>query len=440
MKRLFCLFLILPIFTVSASITDELNSFLDFFFDNGGEESPKPQKETPVFVPQKTDIPETQSDIQKEIMATENELNRFEDQLNHTEEELWNIQSQRQSTQEILTALDQQRSIVTQKLEKIQQQKKKWEATLTDIAQEKSDLKAEIRIREQEYTDNFVTQFLRKQSLSQDQNIRMIKWFFSDKTISEILDEQTQESNKQQKQQHKLTTLERKKNYLDRQESHAATLFGYIKDLEQRTAKERKKLTDLTEAKARLLGRLEYSEGRRAKEEENFLREYNQRIIDLENLRIALEQAPPEKTVSDSPTNQTLSSPLTIPLKVTAQFKSDTYKQEFGREHLGLDLYAPQGSTVLAPRKGTVEKVALNGQGYSYLILNHGNDLFTVYGHLSDILVNEGQEIQTGETIALSGGTPGTPGAGYFTSGPHLHIEVFHNGQFRDPEPLLIQE
>lgn len=57
----------------------------------------------------------------------------------------------------------------------------------------------------------------------------------------------------------------------------------------------------------------------------------------------------------------------------------------------------------------------------------------SVYGHMSNILVNAGQLISQGSIIGLSGGMPGTKGAGYMTTGPHLHFEIHHNGIYVDP-------
>ncbi|MFH0834189.1 MAG: M23 family metallopeptidase, partial [Patescibacteria group bacterium] len=63
--------------------------------------------------------------------------------------------------------------------------------------------------------------------------------------------------------------------------------------------------------------------------------------------------------------------------------------------------------------------------------------LATVYGHISRILVKEGDLVRAGDLIGLSGGIPGTPGAGYMTTGAHLHFEVIDHGEHKNPLDYL---
>jgi hypothetical protein len=78
-----------------------------------------------------------------------------------------------------------------------------------------------------------------------------------------------------------------------------------------------------------------------------------------------------------------------------------------------------------------------NGYGYSYLILAHAGGFMTVYGHVSEFRVAEGEKVFAGQIVALSGATPGTKGAGLMTTGAHLHFEVLKGGKYVDPLDYL---
>lgn len=129
----------------------------------------------------------------------------------------------------------------------------------------------------------------------------------------------------------------------------------------------------------------------------------------------------------------TLSWPI-IPRKgLSAYYLDPSYEGVFGVKHYAIDIPTPQGTEIKAPALGYVYKVSDNGNGYSSLIIAHRDNLMTVYGHVSEFLVKEGDLVHEGDVIALSGGMPGTKGAGYMTTGAHLHLEVFQNGEHVDP-------
>jgi len=120
------------------------------------------------------------------------------------------------------------------------------------------------------------------------------------------------------------------------------------------------------------------------------------------------------------------------PEAITAYFHDLNYPKRWGT-HEAIDIRAKQFTEIRAPANGYVFQTKDNGMGYSYIILAHKNKLITVYGHVSEIKVKPGTVVKQGDVIGLTGGMPGTKGAGWQTTGPHLHFEVWHDGQQVDP-------
>ena len=98
--------------------------------------------------------------------------------------------------------------------------------------------------------------------------------------------------------------------------------------------------------------------------------------------------------------------------------------------HNGMDLAVPAGTPVRAALPGRVKTAKYhNSYGY-YVMIDHGNGLSTLYAHNSKLLVQAGQTVQAGDVISLSGSTGRS-------TGPHLHFEVWANGQRTNPRSYL---
>lgn len=123
---------------------------------------------------------------------------------------------------------------------------------------------------------------------------------------------------------------------------------------------------------------------------------------------------------------------------ITAYFHDPDYPYRNIFEHPAVDIATGHGTAIRAARSGYVARVQYDGTTkYAYIMLVHSGGISTVYGHISKPLVKEDSYVVQGETIALSGATRGTVGAGNLTTGPHLHFEVRLNGIPVDPLQYL---
>jgi len=111
--------------------------------------------------------------------------------------------------------------------------------------------------------------------------------------------------------------------------------------------------------------------------------------------------------------------PLTIPAIISSAFGYRIHPIDgVEKFHYGTDIAAPEGTPVVAVYGGRVEIAGwLGGLGWA-VVISHGDHLETRYGHLSQILVQQGEEIEQGRVIGLVGSSGKS-------TGPHLHFEMW---------------
>jgi murein DD-endopeptidase MepM/ murein hydrolase activator NlpD len=102
------------------------------------------------------------------------------------------------------------------------------------------------------------------------------------------------------------------------------------------------------------------------------------------------------------------------------------------RLHQGLDLAAPAGTEVYAAAEGTVTETGEDPVYGRYVIIRHGENWASLYGHLQNIETTLRSEVRSGTLIGRVGSTGQS-------TGPHLHFELRRNGQAQDPGKYLFQ-
>ena len=101
--------------------------------------------------------------------------------------------------------------------------------------------------------------------------------------------------------------------------------------------------------------------------------------------------------------------------------------------HTGIDIYAPHGSKVRATADGVVVLAGWYGDYGKTVIIRHPSGYLTLYAHLSQIDVKEGQRVKAGDVVGRVGSTGRS-------TGPHLHYEVIKNNRPIDPSKFLAWE
>ncbi|HZP43788.1 MAG TPA: M23 family metallopeptidase [Candidatus Binatia bacterium] len=115
---------------------------------------------------------------------------------------------------------------------------------------------------------------------------------------------------------------------------------------------------------------------------------------------------------------------------------------EFGRRrspwngrpelHEGIDIGGAPGTPITAPAAGTVVTAGSGGDYGRHVVIDHGNGVKSLFGHMKEIDVKAGEHVAKGQVVGLVGGSGRS-------TGPHLHYEVRVDGKPVDPRGFLLE-
>jgi murein DD-endopeptidase MepM/ murein hydrolase activator NlpD len=141
---------------------------------------------------------------------------------------------------------------------------------------------------------------------------------------------------------------------------------------------------------------------------------------DLPSLTAAVDRYIPRTIDENTPAPSTMTAAYIWPAKGVL---TSGFGRRWGRPHKGIDVANGTGTPIYASADGVIEKAGWNNGGYGNLVdIRHNDGSMTRYGHNSKILVQAGQAVRQGDTIALMGSTG-------FSTGPHTHFEIHPSGK-----------
>ncbi len=361
------------------------------------------------------------SSLQKQIDERKNKVQDLQKQIDAMKKIL-------QSKQLEKSSLQNQLGLINGRIEKGKVDLKitKNELQETELVLKETELK--ITEKEQDIAEeqSHMSDLVRALDFSERQTLVSI--FARGKTLSDYFSAQDAIRSVDTELTRALIHLMLAKQDLNQQKSELDSAKVRLESQKQTLLGKQEQLQNQSDAKAQLLLQTKQSESKFQKLVADLKRQYSStegEIASIERQVRARLQNNRGRTIPTGPTQLFWPTPSRV---ITASFHDPDYPFRHIFEHPGIDIRAAQGTAIRAAGNGIVARAKNAGLGYSYVIIIHNNKLSTLYGHLSQILVKEDDAVSAGDVIAYSGGTPGTPGAGPFVTGAHLHFEVRSEG------------
>ncbi len=321
--------------------------------------------------------------------------------------------------------LENQVAIFDAKIEQLELQIKDTDVQIND-KQNKIDILTNEIARQQrmlEYQKGILDESLQMLYEQREQNVVMM--LLSSQDFSDFVKQITYVEAVKEQVRMTIGEINKLKSSLEQQRVQLNSEKDELEDLKSRKEEEQGALENQKDAKSLLL---EQTKG----EEEEFQNQLRDAVAEEESVSAEID-----KLIEEARRNLEINYPdlgggdgFGYPLagvnrvSVVGGDYMDPY-YGFGFPHTGIDLAASQGTPIYAAANGVVVVAHdSGGGGLSYIAIQHGNGYLTKYLHMSGVFVSSGEYVSRGEAIGLSGGAPGTRGAGYFTTGPHLHFEI----------------
>lgn len=368
-------------------------------------------------------------DLNRQIDVKKREIESLDQKQKELEEQIGQKENEKKT-------LNNQLEIVEDNIEQTEMRIEKTGKEIERTAFEIDNLEIEITEKEMEIDKQ-------KKNLSETIRImyqydqkNLLEIIFAYDSFSNFVDEWQNMEKLQGRGKEVLDNIKKIKQDLESKQIDLKKQKESLDNLKVRLDGERSQLDYIKQGKERLLRETQMQEEKFQELLEEARAEQEAANAEIQNLQFQIQsqyiQTQPD-TWKDLGGKGNLAWPIMPSMGISAYFMDPNYYAAFGINHYAIDVPTPQGTPIHAPADGVVVKNRDAGYGYSYIMIYHGSNLSTVYGHVSGFAAAEGQKIKKGDVIGYTGGTPGTRGAGWLTTGPHLHFEVRINGNPVDP-------
>ncbi len=350
--------------------------------------------------------------VKQQQQQIEQERDRVKQLQDHAEKDLTGIRQTIQVTTEAIAANEAQLQTASARLKQLETNLAKTEAV---YQKQQVSTVARLQVMQRQRGSSGWAALLQSQSLNDflDRKARLKRVFDADRKVLVRLKAETE-------------TIAKQRNGVEQQKNQIAILtqqkLAQKSEQQQREVFQRQHITRLKTDKMALEAAM------------GILSQDSINLTALIRQRAQIERGQPQ-ILGDGAAQVVVIGSGQVSFPVQADITSEFgYRMHpilgYEKFHAGLDFGADYGAVIRSAAPGYVIFAGWYGGYGNTVIVDHGNAVTTLYGHSDGLYVQEGQQVQRGEPIALVGSTG-------LSTGPHLHFELRSNGEPVDPLPYM---
>lgn len=348
------------------------------------------------------------------------------------------MEKELKDTKNFLNNLKNKASNTSDYIEKLDTRLNKLSDNIYDLENQAAEKQKEIdgaKVEVEKAEKNIVEQYeamkLRIQYMYENSNMAVMQMFLESKDISDFLNRAEYINKITEYDREMLEQLREQKNNIVAMKENLEKQLAELNDTLNEAEEEKKAVEELSAAKAKELKGYN-SEMSEASEEIASLKEeiaiQEALIKELEEIERKRREEAIKNNLKLTYDGGQLAWPLPGYSRISSGFgeRKDPFTGKVTEAHYGIDIPAPQGTKIYACYDGEVAWAKWNNSAGNWVGIDHGDGLYTVYMHMSKILVKPGQKISKGDVVGLVGSTGRS-------TGPHLHLAVRLNGKYVQP-------
>jgi murein DD-endopeptidase MepM/ murein hydrolase activator NlpD len=351
--------------------------------------------------------------LERQIQDIQNRKNQTTQQKSTKEAEVYNLKQQINNLNSDIKKLQEQLVEVGQKINKTDNNIQQTTQSIQEL---------EAQITSNKATIKSLVESLYKSSLVRNEVVAVV----SANQLSEVFSDIEYSNTVQMRIQTLLDEIIEKKTALDitnqnlaNQKATLASTQGALENTKESIENSKNSIQNKTKASEIAVNQLNASINNLNSQQKSLEEQRKATAVELSNLEAALlRQFGGGGTVCSArgyawPVQ---GGRITQGFGMTSFARSGAYG---GAGHNGIDIGAPTGTPVYATSSGTVVSVGFNNNSYGkWVVIRHNDGYFSLYGHLSQQRVSNGQTVNRGDRI-------GDIGATGFATGPHLHFTIY---------------
>ena len=369
---------------------------------------------------------------QEDIDNAKNQINNLKNQQKDAQDAVDDINGKKGQLESDLNNLNGQMTNIVSSMNALESQINDKKKELSDLEDEIDQTQDNLEAAKQQSASQYEDMKIRIRYMYENGNQEYLDIIFGAKSISDLLNRSEYVEKISEYDNKVFAHFKKAALTVQQKEKQREQQTNELKELETKTREEKQAVSELKADKKTELDKIDKA----MEKSQDQVSEYTKKALEAENQVEALLQKKQDEIDREMAAGGGNSGGSTTgfgwPLKGGAGRISSGFG---GRKsptagastyHKGVDLAAPSGTPILAVGSGKVVTATYSSSAGNYIMISHGNRLYTVYMHCSRLAVSAGKQVTKGQVIGYVGSTG-------ISTGAHLHFGVTKNGSYVNP-------